>query len=172
MRILLIIILSLILIGCRTKKKVTERENVQIETVHKEDVTQKTETTTKIDSTVVEKEETLVIDKGQEIELVQADPEKTITIENEKGKKLVIKGADARIKQNDTKVLKNEESVLKTITEGNTSTSSDKTTSDKKDISKKSRTSDSYAKTAPTILVIGLVVVAIFFLYRYKNRLL
>ena len=92
-----LLILLMVMFSCKAKKKVTERETKEIATI---EVVDKTETTTvveKSDSLVTSKTETIKVISIEDLDLKQSDPNKTITIEDETGKKLIIKGADVKI---------------------------------------------------------------------------
>lgn len=116
-----IIILVLALgFSCKSKKKLVEKEETAIEVASNTKTVDSLSITKQIDSIVNSSSENIKVEENQEIELKQADENKTITIEDESGKKLTIKGADAIIRskkveetQKDTlSAVKNSEEIL------------------------------------------------------------
>jgi len=107
-----LIILMILLIGCKTKHKVIQRSKEIVKEVVKKDV--------KKDSSAVFVIEEIKVKKDESIELTQADPDKTITITDEKGKTLIIKGANAIIKKSVKKEKKKDSIAVKVVTKDNT----------------------------------------------------
>ena len=100
MRKIVVIILLVCVWSCRSKKKIVEREAIKTEVA----VNEITKTDVLIDSSATTSTETIKTDFTNTIALTQADPEKTVTIEDDKGNKLTITGANVVI--SDTKTTK------------------------------------------------------------------
>lgn len=147
------------MVSCKTKHKVTSREAVKQQTKSNQTANVLKENNvvsnigTKISNT------TFKIDSESIIKLTQANPESSITIENEKGEKLKVTGANVDISKKESTETKDDEiavlgsSVDKSKTTQNTNTASEtKTQTNKRD-------SDSDVKTTSTWLWISLIVI-------------
>lgn len=98
MKKLIPILIILLLVGCKTKQKFVEREAVKIERVQETKKDSTVQKDIKTDSIVEKATNTIKITKNTDIELTQADPNKTIILEDSEGKQTKITGANAVIK--------------------------------------------------------------------------
>lgn len=110
MKTLLFIILIIALSSCGSKKKLVEKEKVNIE--QSTSISQEVKTEIKKDSSGTRTETKVSITDESTIELVQADPNKEITLIDSEGKQTKIKGANAVIsKRKETAKVENKDSV-------------------------------------------------------------
>lgn len=157
--------------SCKTKHKVTERESVKTDVKTEEKQSTEKHNYINIDSAYSKINKTLLSLSRFKYGFTQADSSKTIIIEDSKGNKLKVKGADISIfkeKKEETiidtsfgQLIKTDKSVLKTNTTIKT---------DKKEKTKQRKT-DSYTKTTSTwfwVFVIVAVVAAYFLVEKTK----
>lgn len=110
MRTLLFIILIIALSSCGSKKKLVEKEKVNIE--QSTSISQEVKTEIKKDSSGTKTETKVSITDESTIELTQADPNKEITLIDSEGKQTKIKGANAVIsKRKETAKVETKDSV-------------------------------------------------------------
>lgn len=173
--LLTLIVLTIFVQSCRSKKKIVEREAVKIEKIAEVKKEETTVKDVKTDSVVKTKSETLIITEKKDIELTQGDPNKEIVIIDPDGKKTVYKGANVRLR-NSTKVKQ------KVDTSSTALTKIDKSKIDKSETIKteektesKKRSTDSDVKTTPTMLWVAIGIGAlgfvIFWYIRRKKRM-
>lgn len=169
---LILIFVVLLLVSCKTKLKIVEREKVITSINILEATNEIKKTDIVIDSVAKTEVSILTITKNDVIELTQADSDKVITIEDETGKKLTIKGANVIIKTASKIEEKNQtESInLSKIDKSETvkSTKKDTQSSSKKT----SRNTDTKITGTSTWLWIGLIIalllVAAYFVLKYR----
>ena len=169
-KLILIILLSLVLIGCKTKKKVTERTEEKIELSEIKKIVDSTKKEVKKNVLIKNKSEVLKITEDKDVELTQADPNKEIVVIDSRGKKTVYKGANVTIRDKKIKESKVDTSSTNTeIVETDNSTKTDNSITKTKTEIKK-RKSDSFVKgISPAIgLGIGLGVIVLLLL-AYKR---
>lgn len=154
--------LVLLMVSCKTKHKVIERETVKeenkkeatINEINENDITVKNETNIVTDF--------FKTSNTKEIKLKQADNNKTITITDETGKTLSIKGANVIVKK--TKTTEKQKDTIailgSSIDKSKTTTATNTKESSKKDNTK--RTSDSDVKTTSTWLWIIILLIILF----------
>lgn len=174
MKKLIFILCVLALVGCRSKKKIVEREQIKTEIkteVKKEENTQKD---VKIDSSVNSSKETITLTTQKAIELTQGDPNKEIVVIDHTGKKTSYKGANVVIR--DIVKIKKEIDTLSSNlskTDNSTTSKTESVKTEEKTESKK-RSTDTKVKTTPTIIGVGIglgvVGLIIFFYLRRKKR--
>lgn len=102
MKNLTILLLILICFSCGSKKKIVEKEKVKIEETSNISLNEINET--KKDSTGTKTETKVSITDESTIELIQADPNKEITLTDANGKQTKIKGANAVLSKRKEKV--------------------------------------------------------------------
>jgi hypothetical protein len=172
MRKLILIFILITLIGCKTKKKVTERTHEKKEIVSNIDTKKEEFKDVKKEGVVNSKTETLKITSNNDIELSQADPNKQIIVEDASGNKTVYTGANVIIRKSEIKESKKDTSTIKV-------SSSDKSiiinTDKSKSISKegvKKRSSDSESKGLGFgyVLLIGIALL-LFLIYRNRKTI-
>lgn len=87
--------------GCKSKKKVVEKEQEKVETVTQTQTATEIKEVASIDSVAVKETETIKIESTKDIELEQADPDKTIILEDSSGKVLKVTGANVKITESE-----------------------------------------------------------------------
>jgi hypothetical protein len=96
--LLAIILLSFLTIGCKSKKKLVDREKTEVIVKEETKVVEVIEKDVKKDSTVNKSSNTIVITEKKDIELTQGDPNKIIEVIDHTGKKTSYKGANVVIR--------------------------------------------------------------------------
>ena len=157
------------MVSCKTKHKVIERETVKeatkkeasVSTINQNDVV--TNTNINIGSDIIK------ISSIKEIQLTQSDSSKTITITDDTGKTLSIKGADAIIKTTEAKETKKDtlNQKVSEIDKSKTTNLNNSKESTKKDNTKRKAESD--VKTTSTWLWI-LLIIGVGLLIYFKRR--
>lgn len=164
---LLICVLLTLLIGCKSKKKLTEREAVKIEATTEVKETKKNDIT--IDSIATKKSETITVTEKKDIELTQADPDKVITLIDSNGKKTTIQGANAIIR--DSKEIASIKDTTSIELSKSDKSKSDKSENTKIDIDTNKRTSDSEVKGISPAIGFGIgIALIILLILIYLNR--
>ena len=170
-KIIVLILIVFSFQACRSKKKIVERTNQKIEHALQEQKETSAEIKTQKDSSVNIKSETITIAKTDEIDLTQADPFKTIIIEDQDGKKLIITGANVSIKSKEKSEIKTD-----TIASSTTLDQTEKaTTSEKKNesttIDKKTRSTNAeITGTATWLWILLIILIVLFLVYLYFKR--
>jgi transcriptional regulator with PAS, ATPase and Fis domain len=155
--------------SCRSKKKIVEKSS---ELVKRDLVTSSLEIETtdfKIKTETRKASETFTVSKNDVLELIQADPNKSITITNANGQTMSIKGANVKI-SNTAKTSIARDSLNNEITStGNKTKTTKENTSLNESIKKKKRNTDSDVKTTSTWFWLLLIIIALSYVaYRYK----
>lgn len=165
-----LLVISCTFVSCKSKKKILEKEKLEVFINENKSTTENQKTTTTVKDTNSLKIETVKITSNQKLELTQADPEKVIIIEDETGKKLKITGANA-IVSNTNKI---EEATIQKDTSTNTTqiTDTKKTEDTKTKIKLKEEKKNLDLKTSglPTwvwiVLIIIILLIIIYFVAR------
>lgn len=161
------------LTSCKTKQKATEREKEKAVSTLQEKGIDKTVNDIKTDSFAKKGSSYIFASDSQSLELMQADPNKKITVEDEKGNKLHITGANAIIKNSKKTATKKDTSAV-----GFTQTDksklhkvSEKNTSDEKVTV--TRTANSNVKTTSIWMwfTLGFLLLIIILLVAFRKRL-
>ena len=173
--LLFLVLLAFLSMGCKSKKKLVEKEKTTIEKTTAVEETTKVETTKTLDSVFVEKKETITLKENEAFE-VEADSTATVTILEEitpTGRKLTFTGAKrirvTSAKENTTQkdstagqVLKTENEIEETTKKEETAESSE-TESTSIDITKKGFN--------PWFLGILPILILLYLIWRYRKRL-
>lgn len=171
--ILFIIFIFHGLVSCKTKQKTTEREKEKIVSTLQEKSIDKTILDIKTDSFAKKGSSHIFTNENQSLELTQADPNKKIIVEDEKGNKLHITGANAVLKNNkETSTKKDTSNVAVSKTDKSKLDKSKETkTSDKKESSKRNTNSDVKTTSIWMWVTIGLVAIVIIGLVVFKKQI-
>lgn len=162
--IFIITFLLFLLTSCKVKHKTVERQKESISLDKIEKVSKVENKDISIDSSFTLKSEHLKLSKNTSIKLTQANENKTITIEDETGKKLTITGADAFIENIESKEVKKDSSVANVLVNDNSKASINKKTTTDFNNNSTSRSTDSKSIGVPfwvwiILILIGVVVV-------------
>ncbi|AXP79188.1 hypothetical protein CJ739_88 [Mariniflexile rhizosphaerae] len=170
-----IMLLMLFILGCKTKQKTIEREKESIISNLEQKGIKITNNDIKIDSFAKKGSSVFKVNDNQTLELTQADSSKTITLEDEKGNKLKIKGANATIKNEKTITSQQDSLVVDLSKKDKTKTKNESQL--KKEDSKDSvkRKADSDVKTTSIwlwIVIAGVVIIIVLFYIKKKTSFL
>lgn len=171
--IIIISLMVLMVFGCKTKDKVTERERIKTVSALEEKKIDQTHNDIKIDSFAKKGSASIKITDNQSLELTQADPDKKIIVEDSNGNKLQITGANAVLKNNKETVNAKDTTEI-TLTKKDLSKndkSEEKSAFDKNETQK--RTSDSKVKTTSVWMwaAIGIIALAAIGLFAFRKKL-
>lgn len=165
-------VLLILLSGCKTKKKVIDRQKQSVEKHTNETVNEITNNDILLDSFAKTGSGYIITDNIKTIDLTQADINKTITIEDSKGFKLTIKGANAVIKNSIKKETKQDSSLtgLSKIDKSKIDKSETKRNQEK--IETVHRNSNSDVHTTSTWLWVGIGIGLLAFIFIFRKKLL
>lgn len=168
-KLLFIIAVAIILFACKSKEKVIDRSvekttsevALNVDTVEAKDI--------RSEALLVDTSETIKVLENKSLELVQADPEKEISITQPDGQTLTVKGANVKIVDTKSKETKRDSSntKLSNIDKSNKAVKKDSIANTSSN--KKKRTSNSDVKTTSTWLWVLLIITAVVFFY-YKLK--
>jgi hypothetical protein len=168
---LILIIILILFVSCKTKKKIVERGKEVTATTINETVNEIKKTDVVIGSVTKLETSKVIITKDKTLILTQADSTKVIVIEDETGAKLTIKGANVVL----TDVSKVEDTTEDTTINLSKIDKSEIIKSTKKDTQsnskKTSRNTNTDIKGTSTWLWVALIFIAIFFIVKYKSKL-
>tara|TARA_R110000803_G_scaffold206969_1_gene274589 strand:+ start:2640 stop:3158 length:519 start_codon:yes stop_codon:yes gene_type:complete len=170
MKKIIIIILLLTLIGCKTKKKVTERTHEKIELSEIKKIVDSTKKEVKKNILNKNKSEVLKITENKDVELTQADPNKEIIVIDSRGSKTIYKGANVIIRDKkikESKIDTSSSDILIVEKDNSIKTDNSKTTT-KTEIKK--RTSDSFVKGISPAIGFGIGLGLLVILYLVYKR--
>ena len=171
-KLLYISLLFISLFACKTKHKATDRERAKSEVVTSSSVNELQKNDVAITQDTNIGSGTITISNIKEIELVQDESGKPITIIDEKGNKISFPGVSkAKIKTHETTETQQDTTSKKMSVNDKSVVAKNATTqkSEKKQSAK--RTSDSKVKTTSTWLWVFLILALVLYLvYRYFKK--
>ena len=169
-KILLILIL---IVGCKSKHKVTERTHEKKEIQEFKNTVDSTKQTIKENVLITSQSTEINISDNKDVELIQGDPNKQITVIDSQGRETIYRGANVIIRNNSKKQIKKDSTNI--IAEKLTDTEvvqTDNTITTTKQESKK-RTSEVEVEGFGFANLLWLLIpLAIYLLYRNRKILI
>ena len=168
---IIITLFLFVFFGCKTKHKIIEREKEITETKLEEKAIDKSINDIKIDSFAKKGSNHIITSDLKSIELTQADSDKTITLEDNKGFKMTIKGANAIIKESKESQTKKDSSEVKVFKSDKSETTNSSSTKEDSKSNIVQRKSDSDVETTSTWLWVLMIIGAAILIFVYRNKI-
>lgn len=170
MILILATLLLLSLFSCKTKHKVIDREKVKENTSKQETEKEVKQTDIVFNNNIKTGSDIFKITDKTDVKLTQADPNKTITITDESGKKTIIQGANIIFKKTEIQETKKDSVIDKSIKTDKKTTQTDINLNENASKDNIKRTSESDVKTTSTWFWISLIVCGLGVLWFYIKK--
>lgn len=168
---LIILLLFISLFGCRSKEKAVNRVNEKILIEKIEKLNQQISENFKSDSIANSGSSIFKTFEGIDIDLVQADSSKTITITTPDGKQTKIKGANVKVSKQKETTQSKDTTTVKLNKEAGKTTISESQSNKKSKTETKKRATETAIKSTSTWLWVFLIIVAIALIVAWRLKL-
>lgn len=168
---LIISILFISLFGCRSKQKAVNRTNEKILIEKIEKLNQQIAENFKSDSIANSGSSIFKTFDGIDIDLVQADSSKTITITTPDGKQTKIKGANVKVNKQKKTTQIRDTTIIQHKKEGDKTTKTESQSNKIEKSETKKRATQTNIKSTSTLLWITLIIVALALIVAWRLKL-